>query len=166
MNAPLALRTTRPRTQLLVVEATAAPWSHLAERTLRPGETWTLPAPGGKLADWASALTIRHASLQTAALLSSPSVARSEHELAQRARVARLLLKHLMSTGSGELLLVTAASASRDVRQELLALVDVFLTELAGAPLVISALFLEPRRVRASAAVGSGLPAALGHGLA
>lgn len=149
-----------------MVEATAAAWSSLAERALSPGETWTLPAPGGKLAEWASALTTRHAALHSAAILLSPTLARSEHELAQRARVARLLFKHLMSTGSGELLFVTSSSAPREVRHELLALVEVCLAELGDVPLVVSALFLEARRTRSNFEAGFGLPAAFSHGFA
>ena len=163
MNALLSPRTLRPETQLLVIEAGASPLLGLARRALGPIETWTLPQHAGKLAALANARAPQQRTLQSAAVLLSPTVARSEQELLQRARIARLLLAPLLRSGSGELLFVTSAGAERELRQELLALIDIFLTELGDDRLLISALFLDAprpkRRIRpADFEAGMGLP--------
>lgn len=164
MNAPLPPRVDRPRTQLLVFEPAAAPWLPLAESLLRPTETRELSVSGRNLGALAHALGPGGDRSRNAAILLSPSIARSERELLQRTRVARLLLKELVQSGTGELVLATSASATRDVRRELLALVDVFLMELGAVPVVISALFLEATSARRSVfEAGFGLPKALGQ---
>jgi len=123
-----------------------------------------LPVHGGKLATLAGSLPPREDRSAGAALLLAPNVAQSDHELMQRTRVAQLLLQALIRAGSGELVLATSSSATRDVRQELLALVEVFLAELGDVPVVISARFLDTGRVpRSVFEAGFGLPEALGQ---
>src|SRR5262245_35117836 len=95
MNALLSPRTARPGTQILVVEPAATPLLELARPALRPSDTWTLAAPGGKLGKLASTLATRREPLQTAALLLAPTVAGSDDELLLRTQVARLLIQHL-----------------------------------------------------------------------
>lgn len=150
MHDLLPPRALRPETQFLVIEANAASLLGVARRALRPRETWTLSSPREKLGNLAATLATRPAALQKAAFLLAPTVARSDQELWQRTRVARLLLEQVLRSGSGELRFVTSASAGREARQELLALVEVFLSESGASPLLISALFLDAPRVHGS----------------